>query len=363
VLEEQQSGNDVNRYVWSPVYVNAMVLRDRATTTPGTLNERTWDQQDANWNTTALVDGSGAVQERYSYDPYGVATVYDSSYTVRGGGTSYASVYLFQGMRFDSISGLDSADMRWYSPPLARWITVDPLGYEAGDADLYNLLGQNPITDVDPTGLDDGIEISGFVDLATVLKSPETKDFLNKGKDFKWVDQRSTNKNVLIQGDTGKNGSGQTLYLARFLFGVQFKFTAKGKNSLIQYVVVKEQTFDAANKVIKEGDAWWIEGIPIDANNQAIDERGNNLNIVKDCTSDHTQVQIKFTSYVGTYEGLTVNKKTKIKDKPQQKDLDLIKPAEGSKSISSTVTFTLNVKGGWTLKSDNPKIDESGTII
>ena len=76
VLEEQIGGSDVNRYFWSPAYVNAMVLRDRATTTPGTLNERLWAQQDANWNTTALVDsswnGAGTVYLRLLWCDYGL---------------------------------------------------------------------------------------------------------------------------------------------------------------------------------------------------------------------------------------------------------------------------------------------------
>ena len=35
------------QYVWSPVYVEALVLRDRSTLNNGTLDERLWVQQDA----------------------------------------------------------------------------------------------------------------------------------------------------------------------------------------------------------------------------------------------------------------------------------------------------------------------------
>jgi len=47
------------QYVRSPAYVNALVLRDRSTLHNGTLDERVWVQQDANWNVTALVNSSG----------------------------------------------------------------------------------------------------------------------------------------------------------------------------------------------------------------------------------------------------------------------------------------------------------------
>ncbi len=59
VLTEKVGSATTVRYVWSPVYVDALVLRDRDTNADGTLDERLWVQQDANWNVTALVDGTG----------------------------------------------------------------------------------------------------------------------------------------------------------------------------------------------------------------------------------------------------------------------------------------------------------------
>ncbi len=68
VLEEQVIGEATANSVWSPVYVDAMVLPDSGT---GALNQRVWVQQDANWNVTALVNGSESVVERDAYDPNG----------------------------------------------------------------------------------------------------------------------------------------------------------------------------------------------------------------------------------------------------------------------------------------------------
>jgi hypothetical protein len=117
VLEEFVGGAAVSRYVWSPVYVNALVLRDSATGTPGTLNERLWVQQDANWNVTALVNGSGLVVERYVYTPFRVQTVLSASWGTLGG-SAYNWVYLFQGERSDGASGLNISQSRWYSAAL-----------------------------------------------------------------------------------------------------------------------------------------------------------------------------------------------------------------------------------------------------
>jgi len=153
VLEEMVGGAATARYVWSPVYVNAMVLRDCATGSPGTLNERLWVQQDANWNVTALVNGSGVVVERYVYDPYGKVTIYSPDYSTVRSSSSYAMNYLFQGMRYDSTSGLYETQHRWYSPTLQRWVSLDPIRFAGGDIDLYRFVRNNPENATDPNGL------------------------------------------------------------------------------------------------------------------------------------------------------------------------------------------------------------------
>ncbi len=82
MIEERESAAVKRQYVWSPAYVDAMVLRDRdADANSGNgLEERLYAQHDANFNVTALVNTSGAVVERYVYDPYGAATVLDANW-------------------------------------------------------------------------------------------------------------------------------------------------------------------------------------------------------------------------------------------------------------------------------------------
>ena len=153
VLEEQVSGTTTTQYVWSPVYVDAIILRDRDTDANGSLDERLWAQQDANWNVTAILNNSGAVVERYVYDAFGKVTVYDASYSVRSGGSSYGWVYLHQGGRLDSVSGLYHFRMRDFSPTLGRWVSVDPIGFGGGVVNLYGYVGNGPGNGLDPSGL------------------------------------------------------------------------------------------------------------------------------------------------------------------------------------------------------------------
>jgi RHS repeat-associated protein len=145
VVEEQAGGVMQTQYVWSPVYVDAMVERD---TNDGT---RLYAQQDANWNVTAVLDVSGMVQERYVYDPYGAVTFLAPDWSSRSS-SSVGWTYLHQGGRYESTSGLYLFRHRDYSPTLGRWMEQDPDGFKSG-LNLYLYVGGAPTESKDPTGL------------------------------------------------------------------------------------------------------------------------------------------------------------------------------------------------------------------
>jgi RHS repeat-associated protein len=159
VFEESVAGVYTERYVWSPVYVNALVLRDTDTsgtglTATGSSYTRLWVIQDANWNVVALVNSSGTVVERYDYTPFGQVTVLNADGSVKSGGTAYNWIYLFQGGRLDTITGDYIFQMRNYDPVLGRWTSMDPTGFGAGDADLYRTEGNDLVGLLDPSGLE-----------------------------------------------------------------------------------------------------------------------------------------------------------------------------------------------------------------
>jgi RHS repeat-associated protein len=153
VLEERVNGVLQARNIWSPVYVDALVLRDQSSQQNGTLDQRLYVQQDANWNVTALVNTAGTVVERYVYDPYGQVTILNPDWTRRTG-SGFAWVYMHQGGRYDNATGLYSFRNRDYSPALGRWLEKDPLGFDAGDTNIYRFVGNRPINATDPTGLE-----------------------------------------------------------------------------------------------------------------------------------------------------------------------------------------------------------------
>ncbi|GIW85601.1 MAG: hypothetical protein KatS3mg107_1261 [Gemmataceae bacterium] len=134
------------------MYVDALILRDRDSDGDGTPDQRLWVVQDANYNVTALFDNAGNVVERYVYDPFGQATVLDFSYIVQSSGSSYDFHYGFQGLRYDSTTGLSFTHTRPYSPNLGRFTVHDWIGFQGGDVNLYRLVGNMPINATDPTG-------------------------------------------------------------------------------------------------------------------------------------------------------------------------------------------------------------------
>jgi RHS repeat-associated protein len=93
------------------------------------------------------VQGISFVQKCYLYDAFGN--------TVQSTGTSTVP-YHFVG-RSGYYHDQELADYyvraRHYSPALARWLSQDPIGYRAGDPNLYRYVGDNPAIFVDPNGL------------------------------------------------------------------------------------------------------------------------------------------------------------------------------------------------------------------
>jgi RHS repeat-associated protein len=174
VLEERvrTAGGDIpatadTRYFWSPVYVDALVARDRnadANTSTGTggLEERVYALQDANWNTTATVAASGvsgfstgAVISRFAYTPFGESHVLTASWGTPAAGSSPATPWqhLFQGLKFSDATGLAYVRARDYSATLGRFIELDPIGFDAGDNNWYRFVGNGPTGNMDPSGL------------------------------------------------------------------------------------------------------------------------------------------------------------------------------------------------------------------
>ncbi|MGO9526710.1 MAG: RHS repeat-associated core domain-containing protein [Verrucomicrobiia bacterium] len=136
------------------------------------------------------MDGSGNIQARYTYDPWGRRTKVSGNWDADFG---------FAGHYYHAPSGLHLALYRAYSADLGRWLSRDPIGtarvmsaskrlpivnppnasLEAellrNGPNVYVLVGDEPINRHDPLGLDNpGCDVVGDGTIGF------TKDYFNK---------------------------------------------------------------------------------------------------------------------------------------------------------------------------------------
>ncbi len=156
LLEEHRNGQVYASYVWDPGYIDGLILRDRDadSSLASGLEERVYVMQDANMNVTAVADETGAILERYRYDPYGNRTVLDADFTDDADAVSDVEMlHGHQGGRY--VEALDAYHFRhrFYSPELQRWLNPDPAGYVDGP-NAYAYVMNDPVSYRDPMGLE-----------------------------------------------------------------------------------------------------------------------------------------------------------------------------------------------------------------
>jgi len=77
--------------------------------------------------------------------------------------------FAFTGREWDEDAGLYYYRARWYDPELGRFLSEDPIGFRAGDANLQRYVENAPTTRTDPSGLE---EEEGVPDRAYFLYRP-----------------------------------------------------------------------------------------------------------------------------------------------------------------------------------------------
>ncbi|MBQ6828642.1 MAG: RHS repeat protein, partial [Thermoguttaceae bacterium] len=102
---------------------------------------------DALGSTAALTGPNGETLNRYAYDQHGA--VLAATETVD---TPFQFVGT-QGVMTGVSSELVQMRARWYDAATGRFVSEDPLGYNAGDANLYRYCGNAVTTAIDPSGL------------------------------------------------------------------------------------------------------------------------------------------------------------------------------------------------------------------
>ncbi len=125
------------RRVFGAGFDNAVARRDSS----GAV---TWYGADALGSVRQVFDNSGAVTGSRVFDGFGVVTVTSGTGLDR---------YAYTGTVTDPLTGLVGDNARVYDPTTGRWLSPDPSGFAAGDANLYRYLGNSPTGLTDPSGL------------------------------------------------------------------------------------------------------------------------------------------------------------------------------------------------------------------
>ncbi len=96
---------------------------------------------DALGSTRALTDESEAVLDRYNYSAFGTLL----------GSPTLLTPFLWGGMvgyYWDAALATQYIRARHYQPAIARWISLDPIGFAGGDANLFRYVGNSPTSGV-----------------------------------------------------------------------------------------------------------------------------------------------------------------------------------------------------------------------
>jgi len=127
-------------------YFNVLAENQPVGRQPSSGNRRYY-HSDLLGSTRSVVDGAtAAVVEAYDYDPWGLLM----PGRTLGSGTKEG----FTGKEQDGETGLHYFGARYYMAALARWTSVDPMADNDPEWSPYNYVLNNPLSSVDPTGLE-----------------------------------------------------------------------------------------------------------------------------------------------------------------------------------------------------------------
>jgi RHS repeat-associated protein len=155
VVEEHdgETGLPETTYVWGAGHVDRLCQVVRTAAHP--LGAATlYTHQNVHFNVVAITDGAGAVVQRRRYDAFGAVSYYNASGAPLPADTTGVD-YGFQGRRHDAESGYIYFRARHWDPSLGCFLQRDPVWASGQVGGWQSFPGNNPVSLLDPNGLDD----------------------------------------------------------------------------------------------------------------------------------------------------------------------------------------------------------------
>jgi RHS repeat-associated protein len=120
-----------------------------------------WTLADTQGTVRDLVDESGVILNHITYDSFGKITNQTNA--------AVSTIFGYTGREYDGETGQYYYRARYYDQNVGRFISEDPLGFAAGDTNIYRYVGNSPTNYRDPSGLK--CDCSAGINYGTVAKS------------------------------------------------------------------------------------------------------------------------------------------------------------------------------------------------
>jgi RHS repeat-associated protein len=132
------NGIETHRYLHGP-------LVDQVLADEGENEEIGWVLSDNQRTVRDIISSDGSLLNHVSYNSFGQVSERTNS--------TYSFLYGYTGREIDEETDLNYYRARYYDSSIGRFITQDPIGFNAGDTNLYRYVNNNPINLIDPLGL------------------------------------------------------------------------------------------------------------------------------------------------------------------------------------------------------------------
>ena len=93
---------------------------------------------------TSLTASNGSLAQSYTYDSFG---------KLNASAGSLINPFQYTARELDSDTGLYYYRARYYDPAAGRFLSEDPIGFDSGQNNFYDYVGNSPVLNFDPTGL------------------------------------------------------------------------------------------------------------------------------------------------------------------------------------------------------------------
>ena len=128
------------RYLYGPAVDQILARTDSSGNTAWYITDKLGSVVQVVSSATGAV-----VLDNITYDPFGNIVSQTNS--------SNGDRFLFAGMQYDATTGIYYDHARYYDAAIGRFMSQDPMGFAAGDTNLYRYVQNTPTDASDPSGL------------------------------------------------------------------------------------------------------------------------------------------------------------------------------------------------------------------